>query len=85
MQSEEHNIGYFKNDESGLTSNLNEEGKVLRNAMSVSLQKRVENSIINLNSKGFVPFYVKQLNADLENSLPQVNRIDNSVEQEFCI
>lgn len=85
IQSTEHNIGHFKSNENGLTPSLNENGKVLRNAMSISLQKRVENSLLNLNSQSYIPFYLQELNLYLENNLSQTNRIDNSVEQELCI
>lgn len=83
MQSVEHNIGYFKNDENGVNHYLNEEGKVLRNAMSISLQKRVENSILNMNKKIYKQFNLQELYSNFENNLPQFNRIDNSIESTF--
>lgn len=83
VQSEEHNIGYFKNNENGFNPRLNEEGKVLRSVMGISLQKRIENSILNQNNKNYIQFYLQELNSLLESDLPQENRITNSFQEEI--
>ena len=84
LQSEEHNIGYFKKDENGFNPRLNEEGKALRSAMQISLQKRIENSILNQNSKSYTRFDLQELNSCLENNLPKENRISSPVEKDFA-
>ncbi len=85
MQSEEHNIGYFKKDKNGFNTLLNEEGKVLREAMSLSLQKRIDNSILNQKNNTYKRFYLQELNSYLENSLPRNNRISNIIENNLCM
>ena len=51
--------------------------------MSISLQKRVENSILNMNKKIYKQFNLQELYSNFENNLPQFNRIDNSIESTF--
>lgn len=85
LQSIEHNIGYFKCDKNGHTPYLSREGGVLRNAMSISLCERVENSILNQKSQNYIPFYLKQLNSRLEEDLPKFNRMDKTVKQELSV
>jgi hypothetical protein len=83
LQSEDHNIRYFEKDENGFNPQLNEEGKALRSAMQISLQKRIENSILNQNSKSYTQFNLQELNSFLENNLPKENRISSPVEKDF--
>lgn len=81
--SEDHSIGFFSETMGGLNPRLNEQGKVLRQAMAKSLGYRVENSLENLKSDFYSKFYLEELYTNLENELPQERRIDNSREHTF--
>lgn len=61
-QDMEHNVGYFKaNSDGSLNENLSEQGKVLRQAMQMSLAARLENSIENSQADNYIPFDFKSL------------------------
>lgn len=61
-QDQEHNVGFFKEGKDGsLNPNLSEQGRVLRQAMAMTLDARLENSIENLQSEQYKPFELKNL------------------------
>ena len=70
QQDQEHNVGYFKANEDGsLNPNLSEQGRVLRKAMAMSLDARLENSIENSQSDHYKPFELKTLCAKVTQNL----------------
>lgn len=76
--SEEHKIGHFKEVENGLNTQLNEE------AMSTSLKRRIENSILNQTQNKYVQFTLQELHTHLDEILPKKNRFSD-LSQEVCL
>ena len=82
--SMEHNIGYFKEINGALNSCLNEEGKVLRDAMLTSLKRRIENSQLNQTQNKYVQFRLQELLSHLDKTLPIKNRCGD-LEKGICL